>query len=273
LSASRWRSYGDVDAAADPRSLGDQLDDIAGVPFVAAEKQRSLGLLELGPGDRVLDVGCGTGPELERLGALVGPGGRVVGLDRSAALIGVARERGLERRGPIALVQGEASSLPFDDAGFDACRADRTLQHVEQPDRALAEMVRVTRGLGRVVVSESRWGLVAPSLDQVLTDRILQRSATGIEQAGWVGHRLPGLFERAGLSEVRSISSDHTVGERDDFFRFTHLRASAEDAAHAGAITAAQATRWLDSLSDLLRRGEAFAMVLVLHVVGLTPAA
>ncbi|MGA8721014.1 MAG: hypothetical protein WB557_23630, partial [Solirubrobacteraceae bacterium] len=63
MSASRWRSYGDVDAAADPRSLGDQLDDIAGVPFVAAEKQRSLGLLELGPGDRVLDVGCGTGPE------------------------------------------------------------------------------------------------------------------------------------------------------------------------------------------------------------------
>ena len=261
MNASRWRSYGDVDAAADPRSLGGQLDDIAGVPFVAAEKQRSLGLLELGPGDRVLDVGCGTGPELERLCALVGPGGRVVGLDRSAALIGVARERGLELGAPLELVQGEASSLPFDDAGFDACRADRALQHVEQPDRALAEMVRVTRGLGRVVVSESRWGLVAPSLDQHLTE------------AGWVGHRLPGLFERAGLTEVRSISSDHTVCEPDDFFRFTHLRASAEDAARTGVVTAAQATRWLASLSNLLGRGEAFAMVLVLHVVGLTPAA
>ncbi len=196
MSASRWRSYGDVDAAADPRSLGDQLDDIAGVPFVAAEKH-----------------------------------------------------------------------------GFDACRADRTLQHVEQPDRALAEMVRVTRGLGRVVVSESRWGLVAPSLDQRMTEAILQRSATGTEQAGWVGHRLPSLFEHAGLTGVRSISSDHTVCEHDDFFRFTHLRASAEDAALAGAVTAAQATRWLRSLSDLLKRGEAFATVLVLHVVGLTPAA
>ncbi|MGA8719841.1 MAG: methyltransferase domain-containing protein, partial [Solirubrobacteraceae bacterium] len=212
-------------------------------------------------------------PELERLCALVAPGGHVVGLDRSAALIGVARERGLERRGPIELVRGEASSLPFDDAGFDACRADRTLQHVEQPDRALAEMVRVTRGLGRVVVSESRWGLVAPSLDQRMTDAILQRSATGTEQAGWVGHRLSSLFEHAGLTEVRSISSDHTVCEHDDFFRFTHLRASAEDAARSGAVTAAQATRWLHSLSDLLKRGEAFATVLVLHVVGLTPAA
>ena len=88
VDSSLWRSYRDVDAAGDPGSLGGQLDGIASVPFVAAEKARSLELLGLIPGGSVLDVGCGTGPELERMADIVGPGGRVVGLDRSAALLG-----------------------------------------------------------------------------------------------------------------------------------------------------------------------------------------
>ncbi len=260
---SRWRSYRDVDAAEDPPSLARQLEGIAAVPFLAAEKERSLELLALGPGGAVLDVGCGAGPELARLAQIVGAKGRVVGLDRSESLLGAARERGLEALGPVAVLQGDAGALPFGDGEFDACRADRTLQHLADPEVALAEMVRVTRARGRVVVTESRWGLVAPSLDQRVTDSILGMMATGAEQAGWVGYRLPAMFEQAGLSSVRSVSGDHTVGEHDEFFRFTHLDALSGD----------EATAWLGDLSDLLKRGEAFAMVLVLHVAGVKPAA
>ncbi len=268
---SRWRSYRDVDSAGDPGSLGEQLDDIAGVRFVAAEKRRSVALLELTRGASVLDVGCGTGSELALMAEIVGSGGRVVGLDRSNALIGAALERGLEARGPIELVHGDASALPFDDAEFDACRADRTLQHVPRPQAALAEMVRVTRPSGHVVVTESRWGLVAPDLDQRLTDAVLALNATGVEQEDWIGGRLPAMFERAGLTGVRSATSDHTVDDHDEFFRFTHLDRSADDAARAGALRREDATAWLERLSDLLRRGEAFAMVLVVHVAGAKP--
>jgi SAM-dependent methyltransferase len=272
VDVSRWRSYSDVDAAGDPRSLGGQLDDIASVPFVAAEKRRSIELLELARGQSVLDVGCGTGPELPGLAEIVGPGGRVVGLDRSAALLEVARGRELAGRGPTELVLGDAAALPFGDGEFDACRADRTLQHLAEPVTALEEMVRVTRPSGRVVVTESRWGLVAPSLDAAMTEAILELTATSSEQAAWVGYRLPGMFERAGLNELHSISSDHTVCEHDDFFRFTHLAGSADAAGRAGALTRADVARWVESLSDLLRRGEAFAMVIVLHVAGVRPA-
>ena len=239
---------------------------------MAAEKARSLALLELVAGGSVLDVGCGPGPELSGLAEIVGPGGRVVGLDRSAALLEVARERGLAAQGPTELVLGDAATLPFRDGEFDGCRADRTLQHLAQPEVALAEMVRVTHASGRVVVTESRWGLVAPSLDASLTDAILELSATSSEQAGWVGYRLPAMFDQAGLSDVQPISSDHTVCEYDDFFRFTHLAASADAAARAAVLTRAQAARWVEALSDLVRRGEAFAMVVVLHVVGVRPA-
>ena len=169
--------------------------------------------------------------------------------------------------------QLDASALPFGEAEFDACRADRTLQHVPRPQAALTEMVRVTGPSGRVVVTESRWGLVAPSLNQRLTDAVLELTANGVVQAGWIGARFPAMFERAGLTGVQSVSSDHTVCEHDEFFRFTHLDRSAEDVARVGALTPVQATAWIDRLSDLLRRGEAFAMVLVLHVAGAKLAA
>lgn len=274
-SPSRWRAYRDVDAAADPGSLADQLDDLASVGFVAAEKRRSLGLLELTPGGAVLDVGCGTGPELSSLAEIVGVEGRVVGLERSTALLDAARRRGRAgaQMGRIELVPGDAGALPFGAGEFDACRADRTLQHVELPELAIGEMVRVARPGGRVVVTESRWGLVAPSLDQALSDRVLGTMATEAEPAEWVGHRLPGMFERAGLAGVASVSADYTASEPDDFFKFTRLRATAVDAVRAGVLDEDESTAWLASLDDLVARGEAFAMVLILHVAGVRRAA
>jgi ubiquinone/menaquinone biosynthesis C-methylase UbiE len=271
-SASRWRSYRDVDATSEPGLLSGQLDDIASVPFVAAEKQRSLELLELAIGSNVLDVGCGNGPELEYLARMVGPRGRVVGLDPSTALIADAEARGLAGLGPIELEVGDAHSLPFEDAAFDACRADRTLQHLAQPDLALGEMVRVTRRGGRVVVTESRWGLVAPSLDREVTDRVLRVIATEKERVNWVGYRLRSMFEQAGLTDVCEVSHDSTVCEHDDLFRFTNLQWSVDTAVRAGAVTRAQANAWRDCLGTLVTRGEAFAVVIILHVTGTKPS-
>jgi mycothiol synthase len=267
---SRWRSYRDVDAATDPESLGHELDEIASVAFMTAEKRRSLELLALNPGARVLDLGCGTGPELGALAQIVGPLGRVVGLERSSALIAQARKRGRGRMGSVELIQGDAGNLPFADDEFDACRADRTLQHLDDAEGALAEMVRVTRAGGRVVVTESRWGLVAPSLDERLTDRVLGLLATGSEQADWIGHRLVAMFEEAGLTGVESLRSDYTASEPADFFAFTQLRSAAR-AAGRGPLSREEARAWLGRLEELVARGDAFAMVLILHVAGTRP--
>jgi SAM-dependent methyltransferase len=268
---SRWRSYRDVDAADDPDSLGRELDEIASTGFMAAEKQRSLELLALNPGASVLDVGCGTAPELEALARIVGRRGRVVGLERSRALITQARGHGRDRPGWVELVQGDAGALPFADGEFDACRADRTLQHLDDPARGLAEMVRATRAGGRVVVTESRWGLVAPSLEGRLTDRVLGLLATGSEQADWVGHRLVAMFEAAGLTRVESRRADYTASEPEDFFRFTQLRSAAGRAARRDELPGEEASDWVSRLEGLVARGEAFAMVLILHVAGTTP--
>lgn len=273
LSPSRWRSYRDVDAARDPEMLSHQLDDIASTGAIAATKQRSLELLRLSPGARALDVGCGNGPELEFLARIVGSRGRVVGLDRSGALIAAARARGLTERGPIELVVGDAQALPFDDGQFDGCRIDRTLQHLDHPESALSEMVRVTRPGGRVVATESRWGLLAPALDTDVTEHVLQVMSASDECTNWLGLLLPIMFQMAGLSDVQLISEDAVLSDYEELARFTNLEWSAQEALRTGELTAEQVSAWSASLRELADRGEAQVRILIVHVVGTKPPA
>jgi SAM-dependent methyltransferase len=255
---------------ADPSLASIQLDALASVAVVAAGKRRSLELLGLSAGGSCLDVGCGNGPELANLARIVGSSGRVVGLDRSSALIEAARVRGLAELDPIELVVGDACSLPFADAQFDACRADRTLQHLAAPDAALAEMSRVTRAGGRVVVTESRWGLAAPSLDREVTEHVLAVMVTESERKRWLGYGLPSRFESIGLTDVHAVNDDYTICEHDELVRFMNLKWSVDAAVRSGALRREQADSWSDSLRDLVSRGEAMAMVRILHVTGTT---
>lgn len=98
-------------------------------------------------GDRVLDVACGTGTSTA---ALAKRGARVVGIDFSAGMIAEAT-----RRHPsLEFVQGDAQALPFGDAEFDAVTVSFGLRNFSDPQLALAEMYRVLKPGGRIVVTE-----------------------------------------------------------------------------------------------------------------------
>src|SRR5262245_20254410 len=100
--------------------------------FVTHLKRRTYELMQLGPGQAVLDVGCGPGTDTLALAALVGEQGRVVGVDYDAAMIEEAdRRAAAEGIGPrVEHRQVDSSSLPFDDGTFDACRSERVFEHL-----------------------------------------------------------------------------------------------------------------------------------------------
>lgn len=100
------------------------------------------------PGDRVVDVGCGTGVVARHASRIVGPRGAVVGVDLNPAMLTVASRL----RPDIAWHEGDAQHLPFDRAGFDAALCQMALMFFEDRRRAIAEMARVTRPGGRVAV-------------------------------------------------------------------------------------------------------------------------
>jgi len=104
--------------------------------------------LELRPGDRVLDLAAGTATSSA---ALAAGGAGVVGCDFSLGMLQVgarARHRG------VVLVAGDALRLPFADGCFDAVTISFGLRNTADVDRALVEMLRVTRPGGRLVVCE-----------------------------------------------------------------------------------------------------------------------
>jgi ubiquinone/menaquinone biosynthesis C-methylase UbiE len=111
------------------------------------ERELTLAMLEISPGDRVLDVGCGTG-NFSRYMAQAAGDGLVVGLDASKSMISAAAKRGGGAN--LAYVRGDGAALPFGDAEFDAVCCTGVIHLIDDPMRALDEMVRVLAPAGRL---------------------------------------------------------------------------------------------------------------------------
>jgi len=113
-------------------------------------RERAADLARVGPGDRVLDVATGTGDLAVELDRRVAPGGEVVGMDFSESMLNLARHKAPG----IRFEAGNALELPYSDGEFAAATVGFGARNFSNLPRGLAEMARVTRPGGRVVVLE-----------------------------------------------------------------------------------------------------------------------
>jgi demethylmenaquinone methyltransferase/2-methoxy-6-polyprenyl-1,4-benzoquinol methylase len=127
----------------------DLINDLQSLGLHRRWKRRLVALAQLGPGQRALDVCCGTGDVAL---ALARTGAQVTGLDFSPEMLAVARRRAQTSNAPVEFVQGDALALPFADATFDAVTISYGLRNLADFAAGLAEMARVLRPGGRLVV-------------------------------------------------------------------------------------------------------------------------
>jgi demethylmenaquinone methyltransferase / 2-methoxy-6-polyprenyl-1,4-benzoquinol methylase len=117
-------------------------------------RARAADLARVGPGSRVLDVATGTGDLALELARRVAPGGEVVGSDFAEEMLARAREKDRAAGAGVTFEWGNALALPYADDRFDAATVGFGARNFSDLVRGLAEMVRVVRPGGRVVVLE-----------------------------------------------------------------------------------------------------------------------
>ena len=247
-----------VDRASDFEMFERCLRLIDSLPFFAECKRESYELLEAGPGRRILEVGCGLGDDAAALARLVVPGGSVVAVDGSQAMIDAARARHGEIEG-LTFDVADAAELPYQAGCFDACRIDRVLQHIADPAPAVREMVRVLRPGGVLVAYDNDWETLTVDSVERATTRTIMNGWCDRFPSGWIGRRLVPLFLEAGLVEVVARPKTLVLRELDVADQLYLFFSTAERLAEAGVVARADADRWADSLREADAQGRFFS--------------
>jgi len=232
-------------------------------PSHARLRRRFLKFVPIRPGERVLEVGCGTGVVVRNLAELVGRRGEVVGVDASRRLLDRARalSRETARHTRIAWRVADAASLPFAANRFDTALAVTVILHVTDPLRVVREMARVTRPGGRVAVQDQDFGVVAVTHpERELTERIMRGVAERVYEEPHSGRRLPGLLRSAGLVDVRLLTDVYQDTTLEPWTK-TFLERRAERAVRFGIVDVPTAERWLDGFTEIVA-AEAFVLTL-----------
>jgi ubiquinone/menaquinone biosynthesis C-methylase UbiE len=247
------------------------LDTVSTQDSVQRYKRRTYALLDARPGARILDVGCGPGDDVRAMAELVGSTGRVVGVDIREEMIAEARGRSAGVDLPVEFLIGSIYQLDFADDAFDGCRADRVFQHLDRPQDALAEMIRVTRSGGRIVVFDVDWETLTIDMpDRIVTRKILNWDCD-MHGSGWVGRSLLRLFRAAGLQDIvveptTAILTDFAAAEL-----LLGFRENADVAQAAGVITADEGQAWLNSLEQAKQEGWFFSSLTSFTACGRKP--
>jgi len=188
-------------------------------------RRRAVKLARVQPGERVLDVACGTG-DLTQAFAKRSRASEVIGVDFTPAMLDIAAEKqtklheGVRTR--IEYQQGDAQNLAFDDDSFDVLSIAFGIRNVQDPQKALAEFARVLRPGGRVVVLEFGVPSLAPMrwFNNFYCGTIMPRTATWIsgDRSGaykylpksvatfYTREEMESKLTQAGFGSVRSVS-------------------------------------------------------------------
>ena len=158
------------------------------------------------PGDRVLDVGCGTGVLSREVADRAGSDGRVFGLDVNEDMLALTRRICPD----IDWHQGDAGELPFDDTSFDAVVSQFALMSVPDQMAALQEMWRVLASGGRLAVTVWWQSPGYPVLAEIALERIGEDVATAVMDSFSLGDgaKLLKLFRSAGTDTAKLNSHE-----------------------------------------------------------------
>lgn len=257
--------FGDADRAAELRRLQRQ------ATVLLDDELAELGRLGFGPGQRVLEVGCGPGFLTGPLSDVAGDAGGV-GIDTSAELLAAASAVVGPAHPNVRFQEGNAYATGLPDAAFDFLYSRLVYQHLSRPLEALKEAARVVRPGGRICLMDIDDGFLALHPCPPAFTRLTERALAAQAQNGGdrlIARKLPSLMREAGLSNVHlrgiTVSSlDLGLGPFLDITtRFKAIQ--------VGDAEAMRLSDELGALSRLPVDQQPFGVVVAFFVVGQRP--
>jgi SAM-dependent methyltransferase len=193
----------------------------------------------------LLDVGCGPGMDVFALAGMIGSSGLVVGIDFKIAMLRQALATREQSIGKDCFIQGHGLNLPFKDEAFDSCRSERLFMHLDQPERTLAEMIRVTKPGGKIVVIDTDWCSLSidtpfPAIERTLSEYRLTR----VLKNGYSGRSLYRQFSHCGLTHIQAEVYPISVTDPELFYFLTMQRTIEDQALAEQWINADQLRAW-----------------------------
>ncbi len=225
---------------------------------VAAQREILMEMVSPRPGERVLDLGSGPGFMALEAGLMVGEGGAVFGVDKSAPMLELAKDR-CASQPQVSFREADALSLPFEDGGFDAAIVSQVYEYVTDMEAALAELFRVLRPGGRALIMDTDWGsLVWRAQDAERAERIFR---------AWDAHLADPHLPRRLSPLLRGVGFEITDSR---VLPLLNTEYPAENYSHGmvsvivpfvirkGGVASEEAKAWAEDLTALGERGEYF---------------
>jgi arsenite methyltransferase len=220
---------------------------------IVGQRRATLRALDLRPGDRVVDIGCGPGFLAQEIAETVRRAGFVLGVDPSPSMLDIAarRERGSEAAA-VELRKGDALSLPAEDSSFDAAVSTQVYEYVADIAGALAEVRRVLRPGGRLLVLDTDWdSIVWRSNDDERMARVLRAWDEHLAHAH-LPRVLPELLAGAGFTlRQTAVVPVLNLGFERETYSAGVLAMIAEFVSGRQGITPDEAHAWAEDLRSL----------------------
>jgi SAM-dependent methyltransferase len=209
------------------------LEDADRQPSFAPIRRAMRSAVDVRPGMRLLDAGCGIGLEASRLAA-AHPQARVAGLDANAELLQIARSRAGADTPNLEWIEADLVELDLPEGSFDVVRTERVLMYLRDPSFAevVRRLVRLLRSGGKLVLFELDYGAtILP--DAGHESAVVRRAHAALERSlpqPWAGRKLPQLLADRGLLDVTASPYSFAVSE-PVWRRIVHdtLRAALDD--------------------------------------------